>query len=381
MRPISPTLGRKLNLASPLAKGLRDAVMVHGAYGRNYANPLVRPVFTGTPDVGQSWAGPGMYGTGGTKYATVTPDYTFNGATEYSFSFLYHAVTIPGAYTAMIEFGSNTGSDTGRMFSLFIDTSGNISYLIIGGAYIGTGIGFALGVTAGKTNRYTFTKTSNVVAIYRDGTRLGTVTDFSYFNTPTPAWYLGYNVTGGGQHSNAIFNDLLVWHNRCLTPDDVRLLASDNEAVYAKPPTLRRGLSTGGAAALSAEITGTVGVTGSLTALHGRLAEIAGTVDVTGAFTAGPAGRGHQFRRWHGGRHWQDVPMELQPVVSLAENYADTPEVVATVDQALTRYLAMQATASLNRQMRLLDEARRAIVHAVEEAAERDDEEALRFLN
>lgn len=77
---------------------------------------------------------------------------------------------------------------------------------------------------------------------------------------------------------------------------------------------------------------------------------------------------------------WDDVPPDLAPVVSLAENYADALEVQRAVDAALLRFARMGARVSAQRRARLIDEMRRAVVAAVQRAAEDDDEEALAAL-
>lgn len=79
-------------------------------------------------------------------------------------------------------------------------------------------------------------------------------------------------------------------------------------------------------------------------------------------------------------RVWDDVPNELEPVVALAENYADTMAVQRAVDDALMRFARIGARTSANRRNTLIDEMRRAVVAAVERAAEEDDEEALAAL-
>jgi hypothetical protein len=79
-------------------------------------------------------------------------------------------------------------------------------------------------------------------------------------------------------------------------------------------------------------------------------------------------------------RTWEDVPVELAPVVSLAENYSEELAVQRAVDDALARYAALKARASLARRERLVDDLKAAIIHAVERAAEQDDEDALAAL-
>ncbi len=79
-------------------------------------------------------------------------------------------------------------------------------------------------------------------------------------------------------------------------------------------------------------------------------------------------------------RTWEDVPVELAPAVSLAENYSEELAVQRAVDDALARYAALKARASLARRERLVNDLKAAIIHAVERAAEQDDEDALAAL-
>lgn len=74
---------------------------------------------------------------------------------------------------------------------------------------------------------------------------------------------------------------------------------------------------------------------------------------------------------------WSDVPVELEPVVALAEGFADVLEVERAVDDALARYRALSERASAARRDALVARLQAEIVAAVEAAAERDDEDAL----
>ncbi len=89
---------------------------------------------------------------------------------------------------------------------------------------------------------------------------------------------------------------------------------------------------------------------------------------------------GGTLRRHRRSVRWDDVPLELEPVVALAENYAGAADVQRAVDDALLRFARIGARTSVNRRATLIDEMRRAVVAAVERAAEDDDEEALAAL-
>lgn len=74
---------------------------------------------------------------------------------------------------------------------------------------------------------------------------------------------------------------------------------------------------------------------------------------------------------------WANVPEELKPVVALAEEWTEADPVRRAVDEALAQHARMTARTTALRRERLIDEAKRAIIAAVERAAEMDDEEAL----
>ena len=71
------------------------------------------------------------------------------------------------------------------------------------------------------------------------------------------------------------------------------------------------------------------------------------------------------------------MPEELKPVVALAEEWSEADPVARAVEEALAKHARMTTRTSAARRDRLIDEAKRAIVAAVERAAEIDDEDAL----
>lgn len=101
------------------------------------------------------------------------------------------------------------------------------------------------------------------------------------------------------------------------------------------------------------------------------------TIAGEATYTAPSSGVHGVLRRRTRRRLWNDVPQDLKPVVALAEEWADESHVQQAVNDALARYAALSARASAARRDRLIDDLKRAIVHAVERAAEADDEEAL----
>jgi hypothetical protein len=102
--------------------------------------------------------------------------------------------------------------------------------------------------------------------------------------------------------------------------------------------------------------------------------------DATLAATGNVGRTGGTLRRHRRSVRWDDVPLELEPVVALAENYAGAADVQRAVDDALLRFARIGARTSVNRRATLIDEMRRAVVAAVERATEDDDEEALTAL-
>ena len=149
-------------------------------------------------------------------------------------------------------------------------------------------------------------------------------------------------------------------HNRVLGPSEVARLYRDPWAGTARPV---RRVAYAPIAPITAE--------GAIT-----FADM--TIAGEATYTAPSAGGVHGVVRRRVRRQlWNDVPAELKPVVALAEEWADETPVQRAVDEALARYARLTARASVARRDRLIDEMKRAIVHAVERAAEADDEEAL----
>lgn len=110
----------------------------------------------------------------------------------------------------------------------------------------------------------------------------------------------------------------------------------------------------------------------------------AGTLSLTASATAAWAADGgavHGVVRRRGRyKVWQDVPQELAPVVSLAEEYAGETEVARAVEDALAAHARLTLRTSAAKRKRMLDEMRAAVVAAVARAADRDDEDALAAL-
>lgn len=111
-------------------------------------------------------------------------------------------------------------------------------------------------------------------------------------------------------------------------------------------------------------------------------AEITGDIPVTAAIAAEltPLSGGNPhgvLRRGRRGRNWQNVPEELKPVVALAEEWSEADPVARAVEEALAKHARITLRTSAARRARLIDEAKRAVIAAVERAAEMDDEEAL----
>ena len=141
------------------------------------------------------------------------------------------------------------------------------------------------------------------------------------------------------------------------------------------------GAGTGNGAALAAGGTGGQGLL-VITYTPRVLATIAGDIPVTAAIAAEltPLSGGNPhgvLRRGRRGRNWQNVPEELKPVVALAEEWSEADPVARAVEEALAKHARITLRTSAARRARLIDEAKRAVIAAVERAAEMDDEEAL----
>lgn len=176
------------------------------------------------------------------------------------------------------------------------------------------------------------------------------------------------------EYFNGYFSNFRVW-NRTLQPDEISRLYADPWAGTLTPgPRLYSASSL-----ITGTIADTIGITGALSGvvLEPITGTLTDTVDITGSLIGGSGSLGGRLRRRGRYRVWDDVPPEIQPVVSLAENYADAYAVERAVDEAIARMGRLRANASAAKRRALIEDVSRSIVRAVEAAAEADDEEAL----
>lgn len=165
-----------------------------------------------------------------------------------------------------------------------------------------------------------------------------------------------------------------IW-TRALKPNEISRLYSDPWAgTFTPGPRLYSASSP-----ITGTIADTIGITGALSGvvLDPITGTLTDTLDITGSLIGGSGSLGGRLRRRGRYRVWDDVPPEIQPVVSLAENYADAYAVERAVDEAIARMGRLRANASAAKRRALIEDVSRSIVRAVEAAAEADDEEAL----
>lgn len=196
---------------------------------------------------------------------------------------------------------------------------------------------------------------------YLDGIPIGTGTTAGDLRSPVTGWNIGRYGFPNLWYFPGAMRGVRAWR-RVLTDREFGRLYADPHA-GAVAPEERIFQAYRRAAPLSASIA-------------------AGTLSLTASATAEwDSGVPHGVLRRRGrARQWDNVPVELEPVVSLAENFAGAAEVQRAVDDALLRFARIGARTSVARRHTLIDEMRRAVVAAVERAAEDDDEEALTAL-
>lgn len=278
MRPGGPYA---VQWSHPLAAGLRDAVIFDTPQGRQLVPFGARPILVGNPSARATAAGNGIKVSSGTSYAYWQPDYTLYNS-DWTVSFLVSLVSIPGAYTSLLELGNSGGV---RVFALFLDTSGNINFTTFEGDQWGNP-GATLGLVVGATNRVTVVVRGSTLSLYKDATLVGT-TSIGFRNSYSVPWYVGKNISGGGVEPDAVYGDLFVWPSRGLTAGEVAAFAQNPWPLVTLPRLAHPALSAvdaGGAG----PITGSGAVTlGALTSSAAGTLAITGTAAGTlGAATA-----------------------------------------------------------------------------------------------
>jgi hypothetical protein len=211
-KPASPSLQGGNALASGLVIGL---LLYEGS-----GNPsdLSGNGNNGTLAGGASWttdaAGNAVSCTGGGRIEVPFP--AVASGDDFSLCVIHKPTTWPGGFTTLFD-------DSGRNWSTFFNTSGNLSF---SGALVT--IGGSEGMTAGSLWQYLYTRdrtgTSNGTA-YVNGTQKNQANG-SAFSASAVTLHFGGNPSGGGSTYNGIYDAIYLW-NRVLSGAEITSLTSD----------------------------------------------------------------------------------------------------------------------------------------------------------
>lgn len=275
----------------------------------------------------------------------------------------------------LFSLGPSSGTDYGKAFVPYLD--GNI-YWDYNGESSGR-ISTSYAAFTGKWTHVVLVNNGvNFKAIYCNGVLQTSGTTVASPPIATTGWQFGE--WNGGYHNNTAVQNARVWGRALNQAEITRLYREPWAGTEIEAARLFYAFKGAGAGAgITGTISGTIPVTGSLagTVYDPITGALTGDIPITGQILASSGELGGRLRRR--GRYvvWRDAPVELQPVVSLAENYADDAAVTRAVDDAIARMERLRANASAAKRRQMVEDLSRAIVAAVERAAEADDEEAI----
>jgi hypothetical protein len=180
---------------------------------------------------GPTWVGnrgrSGGYGslncTGGSSVAIPLPAIGSND--HFSLVITHRPTTWPGGFTTLLD-------DSARNWSLFIDTSGNVSFtgtlLFLGGS---------LGMTAGSWWQFVAVRngSAGTLSYYVNGNLITSGSNSVAVAATTVNF--GSNSSGGGSNYNGCYDDISLYLNRILTAAEVR--AYYEQSRRGHPDTLR----------------------------------------------------------------------------------------------------------------------------------------------
>jgi len=223
----------RLNQSSIYSQDIIDFVPLHEGSGKptEVSNQsTVQGTFTGSPVWSNSVFG---YGLSGSTPSVLTnfADTVAYGGSSWSIQIVFNVVSLGANYNCL--FDRSTGP-SGKDITCFMDASGNISYMDIGGgaavAGMGANNGFVpTGFVVGGTYIFTITYDlpSNSIKFYVNGVFIKSST-ISGSNTAVSSavLHIGGNNTGGGSASSFIYYQFVGW-KKALSASMVSKLAED----------------------------------------------------------------------------------------------------------------------------------------------------------
>lgn len=268
---IKPPRGAQLDRSHPHAAGLFDLLLYNEGGGppANLAAPGAASAISGSPTWEATTSGfglkaaPGSVGTGGSGSCATVPDHGNLAAGDFAVRVVFRLdAAWPNTYTGLVE-----KKATGREFAVFINTSGNIQYVGIGGADTDS-VGIATGMTAvGAVYDLVIVRKGSALTAYVNGVSAGTAAA-SFAATAAAAGAVTYVGGQGGGNANpgVTVIDYRTWL-RAPAAAEVSSWAAHSYGPIL-PPTTRRFLPppAGGALAGSASLAGlsTLAAAGSL---------------------------------------------------------------------------------------------------------------------
>jgi hypothetical protein len=220
----------ELDSAHGLCAGLFDYVMLDegaGMVGRNLTTPVLTQS-TGTlrrlPD--------SVYCTGGASVDIPSHGGMVNQG-NFTTRVIHAPTTWPGGFTTIYDKGTSVGPS--RELAVFVNTSGNISFLAIGAENGGTITSPAstTGMTTGKIWDFVLVVSNGTVVTYVNGKRIGSDSTFTALSgSAGSVMALGRNASGGGSNYDGRIIHFAHWKRP--------LAAAEIQQLYAEPYAMLR---------------------------------------------------------------------------------------------------------------------------------------------
>lgn len=233
-RTTQPVSVPSINRASSLSVGLLDSLLfLPSGTPVNVSRPYLGVNKTGTPVAEKTVKGNASYLSAGASWDIAST--TNYAAGDFSF----HCVVMFRAFGSYATlFDKNNGGGF-REVAFFLDTSGNINYIGIGGTNNADSV--SLGLSLNIFYDIVITRRGSTVAFYVNGVFKGNATlPYSGTTGSTKPLVLARNSSGGGVNTNAVFVAFSTWM-RALNAGEVlalydnpwQLFESDNDPVFS----------------------------------------------------------------------------------------------------------------------------------------------------
>jgi hypothetical protein len=246
--PAPPQAGYRINWQDTITRSLYDCIFFNEfgiVAARNWASPANNATPNGSWGTKPSWAstidGYGSSVTVGSSWEI--PNHGNIAAGDFTIHVLFQPKSWPYTYTALYD-------TSNREESLFIDTSGNASFLGVGtssGAWTAT-----FGLTTGKVWSLVIRRSGSTVSGWVNGTQNGTTASNSATTADSGVMSLGGNPStgGSGNYMDGTYLAFEVW-TRALSGDEIRRLARDPWCMVAgRRPEFMASVSAAAAAAV-----------------------------------------------------------------------------------------------------------------------------------